>query len=218
MYRTAATAGGANRRTALEMGVVCAKLLQCQQSSSHWCWCLCWLLAVVVVVVSGGRCCACAKCKDEVATLDAEVQKWHGCVSGVVQWAIGVNMDARHRGVHGGQPPCAGDARGKPPEEFSIAAADLKAEIASILRDARDTHVGFAVQPSIAVCCVASVKSREMFKTAGGGRVVYVYALDCAYDQRRPKPGRFKLKQQHADSMCATLIHIRVKRKRNHLC
>ena len=39
--------------------------------------------------------------KDEVATLDAEVLKWHDGVSGVVQGGIGVNMDARHREVHG---------------------------------------------------------------------------------------------------------------------
>ena len=42
------------------------------------------------------------ECKDEVATFfSAEVLKWHDGVSGVVHGAIGVNMDARHREVHG---------------------------------------------------------------------------------------------------------------------
>ena len=81
--------------------------------------------------------------KDEVATLDAEFQKWHDDVAGVVKGGIGVTMEARHREVHGGQPPCAGDARGKSPGEIRIAAADLKAEIASILRDAREHTCGF---------------------------------------------------------------------------
>ena len=79
---------------------------------------------------------------------------------------------------------------------------EVKAEIASIARDVRETHVGFAVQPSLAAGCVASVRSSEMFKTVAGGRVVYVYALDCAYDQRRPNPGRFNLKQQRSVFVC----------------
>ena len=102
--------------------------------------------------------------KDEVATLDAEFQKWHDDVSGVVQGGIGVNMEARHREVHGGQTPCAGDPGGKSPEEVSTAVVELNAEIASIARDVRTTHVGFAVQPSTAAGCVASVTSSAMFK------------------------------------------------------
>ena len=89
--------------------------------------------------------------KDEVATLDVEFQKWHDDdVSGVVLGGIRVNIDARHREVHGGQTPCAGDPGAKSPDEASTAVVDLKAEIASIARDVRGTHVGFAVQPSTA--------------------------------------------------------------------
>ena len=80
--------------------------------------------------------------KDEVATLDAELQKWHDDLSGVVQGGIGVNMDARHREVHGGQTPCAGDPGGKSPEEVSTAVVELKADMASIARDVREKLVG----------------------------------------------------------------------------
>ena len=76
---------------------------------------------------------------------------------------IRVNMDARHREVHGGQAPCAGDPGGTSPDEASTAVVEVKAELASIARDVRDTPVGFAVQPSIAAGCVASVTSRAMF-------------------------------------------------------
>ena len=115
--------------------------------------------------------------KDEVAALDAEFRKWHDDLSGVGQGAIRVNMDASHSEVHGGQSLCPGDP----------------AAIQTVARAMREKHVGFACQPSDAVDCVASVRSSEMFKKAAGGRVVYVYAVDCAYDLRRPersKPGR----------------------------
>ena len=79
--------------------------------------------------------------KDEVATLDVDFQKWHGDVSGVVQGGMGVNMDARHREVHGGQASCAGDPGGKSPDEVRTAVVDVKAELASIARDMREARV-----------------------------------------------------------------------------
>ena len=89
-----------------------------------------WLLGVVVV----------HEWKDDVATLDAEFQKWHDDLSGVWHGGIGVNMDARHPQVHGGQTPCAGDPGAKSPDEVRTAVVDLKAEIASIARDVRETR------------------------------------------------------------------------------
>ena len=109
----------------------------------------------------------------------------------------GVNMDARHREVHGGQTPCPGDPGAKSPDEVNPEVVEFKAQIASIASAMRETHVGFAVQPSTFTDCVSFVKSSEVFQQLAGGRVVYVYALDCAYDSIRPepKPGRFTLNQ-----------------------
>ena len=54
---------------------------------------------------------------------------------------MGVNMDARHREVHGRQAPCACDLGGKSPEDVSTAVVDLTAEISSNARDVRETLV-----------------------------------------------------------------------------
>ena len=146
--------------------------------------------------------------KGEVAALDAEFQKWHDDLSCVGRGGIGVNMDARHPQVHGGQTPCAGDPGTKSRDEVNPEVVELKPQIASIARNMREAHVGFAVRPAIFTDCVASVTSSEMFHNTAGGRVVYVYALDCAYDCKRPepKPGRFTLKQQCSEIVCAKLV------------
>ena len=88
---------------------------------------------------SGGF--AAQRWKDEVAALDAEFQKWHDDLSGVWHGGIGVNMDARHREVHGGQTPCPGDPGAKSRDEVRTAEVQFKARIAPIARDMRETRV-----------------------------------------------------------------------------
>ena len=49
------------------------------------------MLAVVVVVAAGGSLPCMHECNDDVATLDAEFQKWHDDVSGVWQGGASVS-------------------------------------------------------------------------------------------------------------------------------
>ena len=146
--------------------------------------------------------------KDDVATLDAEFQKCHDDVSGVVQGGTGVNMEARHREVDGGKPPCAGAPGGQSLEEPTAALLGLTAEFTDMSRELRGT-IGFR---GATVNCSwlrrVCEKSSLMPKKAAGGRVVYVYASGCAYDRRRPesKPGRSNLKRQRSGIRCAKLL------------
>ena len=105
--------------------------------------------------------------KDEVAALDADFLKWHDDLSGVGQGGIRVNMDARHREVHGGQTPCPGDPGGASRDEVNPDVVEWKPQIASIARAMRETHVGFAVQPPTADD--ASVTSSAMFANLPAG-------------------------------------------------
>ena len=98
---------------------------------------------------------------EEMDALEAEFVRWRDDVSGVGQGIV-VNMGATHRETPGGQTPCAADPGGNSPEEPNAALLELKSEIQEMSRDLRETHVGFAIQPSTAAGCAAAVKSSAM--------------------------------------------------------